>query len=385
MSRQRGSLSKSSAATSWSSICSAPQSDVVTDGSSSATSVAVCLTGLLRSLLSLPVRASFESMVRRPLTASGHSVDPFIVLSEQRHENAELRARIDATYTPVSMRLVAERPSRPLCRHASAFGHDHFGASAGVLQHFSVSTCFGLVGEEERRRRASYGWVLRMRTDLVLFAPFRLPTRTDRVYVPGGGMSYRSWLRCSNDHLFLCPRQLCAPYATLIHNFNNSNCTPLPGYAAGGDGVLEDGTIRPQPIWHAFAWHIPRAYNASNSASRRPDGPCGLVVELGLLYAIARTLDGDVGAISCVNNLHTMWASLPRRVVPSADRQCAMEECTRLSRQFSGGRLLNTSEISTYERKVFELEGRAGMHRAANSEATGSRRGIRAPSNGSQA
>ena len=99
---------------------------------------------------------------------------------------------------------------------------------------------------------------------------------------------------------------------------------------------------------------------------RRADGPCGLVVELGLLYAIARTHDGDVGAISCVNNLHTMWASLPGQVVPRAHRQCAMEECTRLSRQFSGERLLNTSEISTYEQKVFELETRAGMHRAAN-------------------
>ena len=56
------------------------------------------------------------------------------------------------------------------------------------------------------------------------------------------------WLRCCNDHLFLCPRHLCGPYATLIHNFNNSNCTPLPGYARGGDGVLPDGSIRPQPV-----------------------------------------------------------------------------------------------------------------------------------------
>lgn len=329
-------------------------------------SVAVCLTGLLRALLSHVVIASYRGMVRAPLLARGHVVDPFIVLSEQRNVNATLRRRIDAAYAPSALRLLAEHPYRPQCHLAQAIGHNGFGVSAGILQHFAVSACFETVATHEYGRGARYDWVLRMRTDMVLFAPLWLPVRRDRVYVPGGGMSYRSWLRCCNDHLFLCPRDLCHPYATLIHNFNRTDCRPLPGFAAGGDGLLPDGTIKPQPSKLAFAYHIARAYNATYNASQ--GSTCGRVVELGLVYAIARGGGGEdgeaIGAIDCEQNLRLMWSYEARALVPASVRTCADNECSRLSRRFARGALLNMSEVAKLNRLAIAAEARAGMHKA---------------------
>ena len=354
---------------SWLSNCTSdlPPSPIRLAGAAPRTTVAVCITGLLRSLLSKPVTSSFEGMVRAPIVASGHSVYPFIVLSEQRssNETSRLRDRITSAYRPVSLRLqmITERPTKPKCRLASFIGHDGAGSSAGILQHFTVSACFDDVAAEEHRRGSAYGWVLRLRTDVVLFVSFRIPLRADHVYVPGGGMSYRSWLRCSNDHMFLCPRELCAPYATLIHNFNNASCVPLPGYAAGGDGVLADGTLRPQPAKMSFSWHIPRAYNASDNRTLFPSGNnCGKVVEMIMLYAIARGSDGEMGAISCENNLKFMWANHHRPTRQSKSRQCAMSECQRISTLYHGGSPLESAEVHSLEKRLYQKEAQQGLH-----------------------
>lgn len=342
----------------WTSNCTAPSPPEWVQDTANAP-VAVCITGLLRSLLSEPVTGSFEVMVRRPLLAHGHAVDPFIVLSEQRPTNESLRARIAAAYSPVTLHLTDERPRLPRCRLASMMGHDGSGASAGVLQHFGVDTCFGLVAEHEQRRGSDYGWVLRMRTDMILFAPIWLPKSTQSVYVPGGGMSFRGWTRCSNDHLFLCPRGLCGPYATLIRNFDDPTCAPLPGFAAGGDGVV-NGTLRPPPVRLGFQFHIPKAYNATGQ------NYCGRVVELGLVYAIARSRpDGMSGGLACENNLKFMWPSHARGLVHSRLRDCALGECARVSRRFNGGTLLNTTEMFAFERTIVRHEERLGHHRPA--------------------
>lgn len=214
---------------------------------------------------------------------------------------------------------------------------------------------------------ANYDWVVRMRTDLVLLKPLNLPQTTDTVYVPGGGMSARSWLRCSNDHLFICPRALCTPYATLLDNFNTSDCTPLEGFSSGGDGVLPDGTLRPPPAKLSFSWHLSRAYNASQNAS------CGRVREIGAIYAIARG-DAVEGGLTCENSLRFMWRKEAEKMVTPAVRACAMEACFRLSRRFGGGdstpahwlRKNSTDggglDMFALERRVFQMEARQGMH-----------------------
>lgn len=323
------------------------------------TSVAVCITGLLRTLLSKPVTASFDAMVRSPLRVSGHTVDSFIVLTEQDPENVTLRARVTAAYSPVVLKLVADRPPRPRCRLAQFLGHTWYGGGTGILQHFAASACFNLVSEAERRRQADYGWVLRLRTDIVFFSPLWLPSREDRVFVPAGGMSAQPFLKCCNDHLFLCPRPLCSEYATFIYNFDNSKCKPLPGYSAGGDGVLPDGSIRPAPNNIAFSWHLTRAYNASKR------DPCGKIAELGLVYALAYDrVDGEAGALACDLNLQVMWRVRARALVRPAVAKCAFDECLRLSQQSNGGRLLNRTEVASLKRQNLATETRQGAFRA---------------------
>ena len=226
-----------------------------------------------------------------------------------------------------------------------------------------------MIAEEERKRGATYAWVLRMRTDMVLFAPLWLPKDTNVVYVPGGGMTRRANLRCCNDHLFLCPRHLCAPYATLIHNFNDSDCRPLPGYAAGGDGVLPDGTIRPQPQRFAFSWHLTRAYNGTDNQTAAGRIPrqvafCGKIREMGLLYAITRSdIDTpDRGGIMCEHNLHIMWRA-PFDVHKDL-KKCAFHECLRLSSRFSGGKpfATNASLMYEFDRRVIAKESARRYH-----------------------
>jgi hypothetical protein len=168
--------------------------------------------------------------------------------------------------------------------------------------------------------------VLRIRTDMVFFASLRLPTDIDHVYLPEGGMSNEQWLRCSNDHAFLCPRRLCRPYATLLHNFAREDCTPLPGFAAGGTGVLQ-GKVRPPPMRWVTPWYVLAAYNGSMGNRTRHvvkhmrNGTsgwtkneisyfiqsCGRVRELGMLYALARGMDGGPSYLDCYHNLVTTW------------------------------------------------------------------------------
>jgi len=319
-------------------------------------------------MLSDLVVASYRGMVRAPLRAHGGRVDSFVVLSEQAALGS-FSARLAAAYSPVAVRLISASHHPLKCRLARVTGHS-WGISAGILQWVSVSTCFEMIAEEERKRGATYAWVLRMRTDMVLFAPLRLPHLADAVYVPGGGMTRRGQLRYSNDHLFLCPRHLCAPYATLIRNFNDSDCRPLPGYAAGGDGVLPDGTIRAQPHRFAFAWHLTRAYNGTDNQTAPDrfrygrDSTCGRIREVGVLYSITRSdpASPDQGGIMCDHNLHIMWRA-PFDIHKDL-KKCAFHECLRLSSRFSGGKAFatNTSLMYEFERRVISKESAKRYH-----------------------
>ena len=297
-------------------------------------------------------------MVRSPLTASGHHVDTFIVVAEQDPANQPLHDNITAAYTPAAVRLSAHGAGfHAACRLASRLGHFQ-GASAGILQWVSVSTCFDLVEQAEERRGSSYDWVVRMRTYMVLLSALRLPAATDVAYVPGGGMSARSWLRCCNDHLFICPRRLCRPYFTLIHNFNTANCTPLADFGAGGDGVLPDGTLREPPAPLSFPWHIARAYNATQNAS------CGRIRELGVLYAVARG-DGREGGLTCENSLRATWRKEAEKQATSSARDCALRWCQQLSVRFSAGHAYGNdtaSRLATLQLQMIREESRRGMH-----------------------
>ena len=60
-----------------------------------------------------------------------------------------------------------------------------------------------------------------------------------------------------------------------------------------------------------------------------------------------------------------MWAYHARPLVHTNTRNCADHECARIGRRYSGGKKLNTSQVSAYERTVVNAESRQGMHKAS--------------------
>ena len=44
-------------------------------------------------------------------------------------------------------------------------------------------------------------------------------------------------------------------------------------------------------------------------------------------------------------------------------KKCAADECSRLSRLFNRGTLLNASEAQKFEKRVIDGETRAGLHK----------------------
>ena len=89
-------------------------------------------------------------------------------------------------------------------------------------------------------------------------------------------VSYRSGLRCCNDHMFVCPRELCSPYASLLDNFRDARCRAPPGYSSGGDGVKLDGTLREAPDLTWTSWYLSRAYNGHRSTDTLRHERCAL-------------------------------------------------------------------------------------------------------------
>ena len=202
---------------------------------------AVCVTGLQRTLVDLPIVTSFRTSIRLPLRQAGWAVDAHIVVSAPSGTDhgprggssavvpeLEVRRRIEEAYRPRSVTLLppgtatrwVTQPPNAQCAIDSAArwqnpatGDAHHYSV--LLQHVATSVCYDEVEAAEARDGARYDWIVRVRTDLVHLAPIPLartmprPLSERHVYVPVNGMSGNPSYRCMNDHAFLCPRKLC--------------------------------------------------------------------------------------------------------------------------------------------------------------------------------
>jgi len=210
---------------------------------------------------------------------------------------------------------------------------------------------YDLITEQERARGQPYEWILRTRTDVVLFADLGAMIATaprDRVYAPRNGMNFFLSARCQNDLLFWCPRELCRPYFTLLEIFESPHCrgaaktldaTPLavPSIFA----VPTNGTVVPNgkdgppqsPYWLPYAaqtgpacaredcsdacdgdaeclsrdihfeaefWWVARYSRGQRCSSFGDRQCCGLIDDVPLPFALAQyAADGNPSLIDC--------------------------------------------------------------------------------------
>lgn len=299
------------------------------------TDVAACLAGEPRSLATHVVAESYRAHVQDVLSKAGHRLDTFVSLAGRRDEALE-RAIVEA-YSPVEPLLWTATDflwngSAVRCRLALQL--DDYGR-APMAQWVGIRGCFRLIEAAEARRATEYAWLLRLRTDMVLLSDIWLPPDAPtpahahaHAYVPAGGMSADYRFACMNDHLFACPRRLCAPYFTLLDVFANESCAA----PAAGHPLEHGGRLRAPPARLSTQWYMFRLYGGGRelldnvgapagpaggagispreqphcsrrSASTLGEHCCGELRELPLHYAIARC--GK--ALECTKRLRWTW------------------------------------------------------------------------------
>lgn len=278
-----------------------------------ARSVAVCITGVQRTLLELPVRRSFWTAIHRPLQARGWNVDPHVVVSANGASETEqaLRRDVEAAFHPRTLTVLPigmteswmEHPPNEQCALKGAASWDAAEDNGvpswfNLRQWFAIGKCYDAVEAVERESegggsRFAYDWLLRIRTDMAFFddVPLALGLDPTFAYTLSNGMNSLPHYRCMNDHAFLCPRHLCRPYFKLTELWTSPYCTHEPTHASR-HGSTSTGRQKPTssrpaaaasifldhnhaiqwadaPPAVAFALPTPPPLNSSNARSKR--------------------------------------------------------------------------------------------------------------------
>lgn len=267
---------------------------------SSAMGVAVTISGLMRSLLSLPVHASYRAHIWA-------GSDTFIVVvgkwNSSAAGHAETAENVRKAYTPVHLEMMEESPLELRCTpwnsHDSVSWRNEFGGRSCpkatawrdevLLQWIAVRRAYRHVEDHERRRGRAYRWLLRTRTDIVWLQPLpRLQQLEPRfAYVPRGGMNRAPFAMCTNDHLFLCPRHLCRAYFELLEIFESPHCA-APLLPSGG------------PVYDLTTCHRDAStgqYPQGATARKRRDGMSewrAKAAEAPPLISATRSASGDL-------------------------------------------------------------------------------------------
>jgi hypothetical protein len=161
-----------------------------------AVSVAVCICGLERTLLSWPVVSGYTKHLLSPHAAAGHLVENFLVLVGANNRPREATKRLHEAYHPVS--LLQLRPQRlENLRTAGGCSPAHRNYSddmQSLTQWLAIRHCFHRVQRRETQAGFQYQWIYRTRTDIVLLADTPIAglpgaNMSGRVYVPMTGMS----------------------------------------------------------------------------------------------------------------------------------------------------------------------------------------------------
>ncbi|KAL1524731.1 hypothetical protein AB1Y20_019614 [Prymnesium parvum] len=338
----------------------------------SASSIAVCISGLERTLLSLPVVQTFHEHVLAPLRRLASRVDTYITLLNDSFPHASrLHEALAASYPSAHVQLLHTRPLPPFrCElHGSHLagpnGSVPFNgtekravrhARSILTQWVGIRACYEQVVAAELRRGEQYTLLLRTRTDIVYLrdVPLDPPMlRGGEAYVPAGGMSERHEAKCMNDHIFLCPRKLCRPYFHLLELWESERCDPRAATTIfalpRGEALLLQHAAAPPEApftlptpppaanaeWFFFARYT--RDGALCAAGQPASQCCGLLRELRWPYAIARGTAAG-GYVECRQRVVQLWRGNQSRL--AAEHADALATCAGIARNWTQGQPL---------------------------------------------
>ena len=306
-----------------------------------ADSIAVCVTGLDRSMMQLFVVSSFRQRVLAPLRTVA-TVHPYLAIipshtyvstapkssTNSSSSSHDLEGVLSIAYEAVSVQTLSRedgtsRVARLPCPISRNTHHM-------LIQWVAIERCFDTVEAAERAAGRRYTWLYRLRSDMGFHAdvPRGPELSSAYVYVPLSGLSNDNRYRCMNSHFFLCPRQLCRPYFRLLELWSSTLCMPAPSNvplngsrlpSRGGTGWTALPHGRPDgpyklplepPHRYDAQWYLFARYSKG-----RPCPPplnvgecCGQIRPLAVAYTIVRS-PIEMMRIRCPDHFHRLQGS----------------------------------------------------------------------------
>ena len=284
----------------------------------SSSRVAVCVTGLQRSLLELPVVRTYNTHIVTPLTTAHHLVHTHLAIVVRPNINGShtrLRESASVAYSPQTIELIPLVESETWSANSCGVRTNRTWANprgdmSVLAQWYAIGQCYGTVEAAEQSGGWRYAWMLRVRTDLVYYSDVPLPSTLSpkHAYVSSSGMTNDPLYRCMNDQIMLCPRGLCRPYFKLLELWTSPHCQAGSATDSifattrtephGAQGPPEAAFTLPLPPpearrphmsaqWYFFARYSLRK-GAPCTAKQSTERCCGLLREIAWPYSIAR-------------------------------------------------------------------------------------------------
>lgn len=351
--------------------------------------IAICVGGLERTLLAVPVVRTFRDHVMIPLKNMGLTVDPYIVIINDTFPRApEFKQLVVRAYAPKHVELVL---TQPLPRFRCPLHGSHLAGSNGsvsftgvekraqrharsiLVQWIGIRECYRQIEAHEQKEQMKYSFIFRTRSDIVYLEDIPLTSeilqKQDEVYVPMGGMSEKQEFQCMNDHMFLCPRALCRPYFELLELWESEFCVEQVNALeqenvvsrsifahthANGHLEVQDKWSPPRskfllPIppsranaeWFFFARYTLQGKLCDHGESSAEC--CGLLRELRWRYAIARG-SAVLGYIECRQRLLQFWRGNQQQL--ELDHHDVLVRCETLAQNWSQWQLLLRTELT---------------------------------------
>lgn len=210
---------------------------------------AVCITGLLRSLLTRACVDSYRKHVVAPLRSPDTFISLSFVVANSSARSKPLDGPTNMSEAELATTLVAAYGARRVVAPQTVSPK----VGPVLVQWYSISACFDAVErwEQEERRGQRFRFLYRLRTDMVFFSDIFPPQLLleGHALVPSGGMSADEKDRCLSDHAFACAREHCRPYFRLLDLVATDRSWTSPGGArrsiecgrsgSGGGGSVE--------------------------------------------------------------------------------------------------------------------------------------------------